>query len=301
MNLSEVLHTESPTEVILRIFDTFTSSDEHWEYFCRHLVALGYDFMCNMLRRLLSTKMKDMMYRDESVREILFFWHKLGLHRLFIDKMHIQTHKEAICSNDEDSGLLHPKLSKFKGILNGIPQKVNEQMVEQKWVMMNRLNSIRLMNWERFDFSLFLKREHNNHQNKLRLDSKGYCYESNSNWKSLRTFGDLEYFMFDGFETERSLVEIVNVMDVQREAYEDEANRTYRNIWLRWDEENARWECDSLQRELMVELRPFVSYRMTVAGSVDLSDIEDFICGWKGADVWKRFKPFVTDFIKLLN
>ena len=298
LNFSEVLHTESPTEVIIRVYDAFTLSETHWEYFLRFVVALGYDMPCNILHRLLSPKMQRM--RDEdSVKHILYVWNKLGLERLFIDKMHIKRHIKPICTNDETVGLLHPKLIKFQGILNDIDEKVNEQQVEQLWVILNKLKCTKLLCEEKHSFSYFLKKQHHNHQNKEKLESIGYCWEPVTNWKSIRTSDLTQYRHFDFFQGEEELLKIKKIKDIERIDVGFSFPTNYRNVWISSGEQQSEWRINEKQKELIEGLTPFVRFRFNMAGIVTVSEVQDYVIGWKGKSAWDTFSCYLTDFVNL--
>lgn len=231
--LSEILHVESPTECIIRIYESLTCNDVHINYFNRYVEVLGYDMMCNIVCRLLSQPMRKMMENDDMVKHILFFFHQLGLQRLFADKMHIQTHVSPMCQNNE-TGALHPKLDKFRGILNDIPTKMNEQVAEQLWVFLNKLKCIRKTIREKFQFSLFMKRQHHNHLNKLRLQKHLYRWESISNFKNLRHYiKNTKAINFH--ETKLPKIEVLHEKGidnhVQRERYDWDTTHKYKNIF----------------------------------------------------------------------
>ena len=302
-SLTEVLHTESQTEVILRIYETFALNNDshiHYDYFCRMIVAFGYDMMCNILERLLSRPMQQLMDRDELVKGILYFFDALGLHRLFIDKMHISTHKHTVCQNDEVTGLLHPHLSKFKGILNGIKGKVNEQQVEQLWKITNVMNSMRLLCPERFGLALILQREHHNHENKNRLEEEGYCWEPICNWKSLRETSIVGLNQFDMLKRISELTQSKMLQDIQRIRFRLKENVEYRNVWTPRDEVHPVFKVNLEQKAILRGVRAHAQYRKNQTGTVHIAEIKVFLTGWKSADVWERFKVIITEYINSL-
>ena len=299
-SLTEVLHTESQTEVILRIFETFTNSTIHHDYYCRQVVAFGYDMMCNILSRLSSPVMDQLMRNDELVKQVLYWWDTLGLHRLFIDKLHISSHDHIFCQNDENTGLLHPKLSKFKGILNEIDEKVNEQQVEQLWRFMNRMGSMRLLCTERFGIALFLQREHHNNENKLRLEAAGYRWEPLSNWNLIREMNEESYFAFDGIASADELLSRQTVGDIQRIGFALDEEIEYRNVWVPWDESESMFKVNQEQLELLKGVKAQVQFRKAMAGTVNIAEIKDFVIGWKSIKIWKRFKVLITNFVASL-
>ena len=302
-SLTEVLHTESQTEVILRTYETFALNNDspiHYEYFCRMIVAFGYDMMCNILERLLSQPMQQLVDKDELVKGMLYFFDALGLDCLFIDKMHISTHKHTVCQNDEATGLLHPKLSKFRGILNGIKEKVNEQQVEQLWKITNVMTSMRLLCPERFGLALILQREHHNHENKIRLEDEGYCWEPLYNWRSLRETSIEGLGRFCALQRIDKLTQSKSLRNIQRIGFRLAENTEYHNVWMPWDESHSVFKVNLEQKAILRGVRAHAQFRINQAGFVDIAEIKDFITGWKSADVWKQYKVIITEYVKSL-
>ena len=303
-SLTEILHTESQTEVILRTYETFALNNDshiHYDYFCRMIVAFGYDMMCNILERLLSRPMQQLMDRDELVKGILYFFDVLGLDRLFIDKMHIKTHKHVVCQNDEATGLLHPNLSKFKGILNGIKEKVNEQQVEQFWKITNVMQSMRLLCPERFGLALILHREHHNHENKIQLEDEGYCWEPLSNWKSLRETSIEGFCQFSGLQTMNQLVHSQTLQSIQRIGFLIDENIEYKNVWMLSDEPVSMFKVNQEQQEILVGLSSFLRFCKVTAGTVTIEEAKEYVCGWKGPKIWKRFEKIIIRLVITFN
>ena len=302
-SLTEVLHTESQTEVILRTYETFALNNDspiHYEYFCRMIVAFGYDMMCNILERLLSQPMQQLVDKDELVKGMLYFFDALGLDRLFIDKMHISTHKHTVCQNDEATGLLHPKLSKFKGILNGIKEKVNEQQVEQLWKITNVMMSMRLLCPERFGLALILQREHHNHENKIRLEDDGYCWEPLSNWKSLRETSIDGFAQFSDLKTIDELVQSKSLRSIQRIGFRLSEHTGYHNIWVPWDKSHSVFKVNLEQKSILRGVRAHAQFRKTQTGTVNIAEIKDFVCGWKSAKIWAQFEVIIAEYVKYM-
>ena len=300
-SLTEVLHTESQTEVILRIYETFALNNDshvHYDYFCRMIVAFGYDMMCNILERLWSKPMRQLMDNDELVKGILYFFDALGLERLFIDKMHISSHKHTVCQNDETTGLLHPNLSKFKGILNGLKEKVNEQQVEQLWKITNPMKSMRLLCSERFGLALFLQREQHNHENKIQLENDGYCWEPLSNWRSLRETSIDGLSQFTELKRADELVHIKTLRSIQRVRFRLAEQVEYHNVWVPYGESHSVFKVNLEQKVVLRGVRAHAQFRKSLAGTVNIAEIKDFVSGWKSPATWNRFKIILSEYIQ---
>ena len=64
VHLSEFVHLESPTAVILRYYESMTNNEICLEYFRRMLLVFGFDCMCNIYKRLLRSFSGKMEYYD---------------------------------------------------------------------------------------------------------------------------------------------------------------------------------------------------------------------------------------------
>ena len=69
---------------------------------------------------------------------MVFAYCKLGFERMVTDKMHIATHTCSLCKLNSNECMLHPNLYKFNGILNKTDGVINEQIVEQFWIVDQR-------------------------------------------------------------------------------------------------------------------------------------------------------------------
>lgn len=329
--LTEVLHHESPTEVILRTYDTFTSSEVHLDYFCRFLVLFGYDMMCNIVVTLLSDTMEKLVVIDESVKYILFFWSVFGLERLFIDKLHVRTHKHKMCQNDENIGILHPKLSKFKRLLtaeekgeeenhlgydedNDLAEdedekeqklkKVNHQQVEQLWKTTNRMKCMRLLSMDKFRFALMMQREHHNNQNKLNLEAIGYRWEIPSNWRKIRSFHSdkkeeksLKWWMFYRLKPWEEWQRIKRISNIERIDFKFDTETEYTNIWLPWDQLNSKFPVNDELHGVIDNLDGYINLNhKPPSATLTESDIEKWVCGIHGRAGWERYNIICIEF-----
>ena len=216
--------------------------------------------------------------------------------------MHISTHTNPICVQSELTGLLHPKLSKFKGILNEIEEKANEQVVEQFWTITNRMKSLRLSGVEKYRFSVFLQQQHHNHHNKLKLEASGYCWEPVTNWKLLREFDETGFFIFDGLEDLESLISKKEIMDIARIDFNLDCDNVYRNVWLPWDDVTGSVvPINKVQRELTEAIQNFVAFRQSTQSPVHMNDVKQYVCAWKGEECWSDFEKYCEQLFSLLT
>ena len=110
VHLTENVHRETPTEVLIETVDAFTTKPSHIDYLER-MEAIGYDNMCGLLSRIYSLGTKKLLTPEQA-----YFWHEMKC-RAFVDSFHISTHKCKLCQKDSNFCVLHPKLPKFKKVL----------------------------------------------------------------------------------------------------------------------------------------------------------------------------------------
>ena len=110
VHLTENVHRETPTEVLIETVDAFTTKSSHIDYFER-MEAIGYDNMCSLLSRIYSLGTKELLTKEQA-----YFWHEMRC-RAFVDSFHISTHQCKLCKQDSTYCTLHPKLPKFKNVL----------------------------------------------------------------------------------------------------------------------------------------------------------------------------------------
>eukprot|EP01083_Nonionella_stella_P239357 837810_1 len=183
IDLSEIAHSESPTVVIRRTNTIYTASNEALNFFCIFIEIFGWDFMCNILRTLLSKRVTKLIETCHLVKLICYFWDKITP-GAFIDPFHVAPHTKPICQNDEEVGLLHTGLAKFKPIFEH--GKINHQKVEQFWRFTNKCKAWRLCRDNKFRFLLWLRREYENHANKQTLEKDGYTWCPLNDFKRIR-------------------------------------------------------------------------------------------------------------------
>ena len=301
VTLQEVRHSESPTEVITRTAECMTSTRPTLEYFKRMLVCNGYDMMCNIVKRLLSKEMSRLISSCSVSRFVVFFWFMLGMHRLFVDKFHIGKHKERVCSTIVGEGVFHPNLSKFEGILNTLQYKVNEGQVEQFWVTMNKLSSIRRMQLEKHSFLLFLKREHHNHQRKMELEAKGYFWEPITNWKCLRQFEPDSIPADFCAGSLPSWTELQNgtkaeITDVERVEFRFNIAQVYSNVWD-CSVEGQQWVLDRTSQKILGLIKARAKQLLKAKGNVSCVEIHTFLEGKLGLEVATNYRQYVNTYL----
>ena len=267
LSLSPILRTESPTEVLLRIVRTVWMGEDYLEMFCRFCTNIGYDMMCNMLKRLLGFKMLDMF--NEGVKDVQFMCYvflAFGLHRLFIDRFHSSKHKMKACC--ETDGVLNYYNIKFKHLMH----KINDNICEQFWVCFNKLKSAKVLGTERFNIMLLLKRELENDDRKRALEKEGYTWEPVRNWMKLYDLSEdnfkewlagvkadkYEPFMptWDKFIIQQP--DEHSLSNVQRETFKLTFAHKYVNIWnVRSSEWKVDVEWQSLLRHIHFGIGPY--------------------------------------------
>ena len=110
VHLTENVHRETPTEVLIETVDAFTTKPSHIDYLER-MEGIGYDNMCNLLSRIYSLGTKELLTHEQA-----YFWHEMRC-RAFVDSFHISTHKCKLCQKDSNYCTLHPHLPKFQNVL----------------------------------------------------------------------------------------------------------------------------------------------------------------------------------------
>lgn len=106
-----IIHRETTTLIIIT-FGYLFEYGSIYEHYYNRIHAVGWDVMCGIFLRLVN-----LMYLKLLDLQMVYAWSLLVL-SLFIDKWHIRTHVRLICSLNIETGLFHPELPKFKGILN---------------------------------------------------------------------------------------------------------------------------------------------------------------------------------------
>ena len=188
IRLREEVYRETQTKSLIDIPDALLNNNEAIEYYNR-ITAIGYDFMC----RMWYTLQKSIKHTNALGNKETKFWSGL-MNRLFIDRFHIKTHLDSLCSQDKTKGIFHPDLPKFKIILRKDDGKkpINDQIVEQFWSAFNKWKNLRAMTNEVFNFFLILKREHHNLYMIDKLTKKGYTFIPYKDIKPLRSFHEIE-------------------------------------------------------------------------------------------------------------
>ena len=183
ISLTENKNRETPTEVIIGLITMLLSSRTLIAY-TERIAGIGYDMMCNLYARARTLITNSLLEPLHSSLIIKFLQH------LFIDKWHVKPHKNALCQNDE-GGLFHPYLPKFKNILYG-NVKTNDQVVEQNWKIINKLKFAKNMRARKFKFLLYDFRKRHNKKNWKRLLQKGYSFVPISNVSTIRNLENIE-------------------------------------------------------------------------------------------------------------
>ncbi len=119
----------------------------------------------------------------------------------------------------------------YIGVLNELGVKINEQIVEQYWSLTNKLKCLRQLGKRKFRFSLFLKREHFNHQIKLSLESKGFVWEPVTNYFALRNFDPTRIPNQIVFQTEEMIYCETKIANNKRATAGFKFKDQYFNVW----------------------------------------------------------------------
>lgn len=185
LTLEENVHRETPTGVIETVARTLTSNAAMIKYFNR-IRSFGWDMACKLLERIISLiKSKKLSHDQKKVYTSEF------LSRMWIDKMHIQSHKcQKYCSNDSKVGLVHPGLPKFQNVLS----KVNGQIVEQTWKKTNRLQFMKKQSKEHYRLLLLEYKDFHNEQTRLRLENDGFSFVSIDEIQPIRDYQNIHNF-----------------------------------------------------------------------------------------------------------
>eukprot|EP01084_Bolivina_argentea_P272083 463151_1 len=300
VTMSEIVYSESKTQAILRTYEAFTTTEMGLLFFCTLWITNGYDMMCNILFRLLGVTLARMMGRSSAVANVLYFWYCFGLNRLYIDAFHIFGHVLDICQYDEQFGLLHPYLSKFKGLFRRDTLKVNHQFVEQLWVETNKCKAWRLMEKDLFCFFLLLKIEYMNHYNKIKLEKEDYCWEKITNWKQIRTFStESTPSTFTRMPTIEQLVEMKTIKNIERCAFDMEITATYWSVWERPDERQPIYCIDNQVRMLRDVSIAYIGFLKHFELDVNLQSLKEYVVQWKNIDFYKNHEPYIKDLLKV--
>ena len=119
VHLTENVHRETPTEVIIETVKAHTKKESHIEYFER-CEAVACDNMCNLLERVYSLGKQGLLTNNQ-----IYFWNEMKC-RSCVDRFHISTHKCKLCSIESEFCVLHPKLKKFREVLRQKENDVND-------------------------------------------------------------------------------------------------------------------------------------------------------------------------------
>lgn len=187
IKLREEIYKETATQIVIETAKAFTCHSSIRKYFDR-LTAIGYDMMCNVNSTFRSLFKNNSLNESENK-----FWLQLQ-DRSFIDIWHISTHKNNLCQPDQKTGIFHPKLKKFRNVLHNIDSnmKINHQVVEQFWKLLNQYRYTRSLSAEKFQFFLLLKREYHNEQRIIQLENEGWKFIDINNISPLRQYKDLK-------------------------------------------------------------------------------------------------------------
>ena len=161
--LQEIVHHETPTEVLLTLISILQSKKQ----FAERITGIGCDMACTLFGRAKTLINKRLL--PESDASVLI---KI-IHILFVDKWHVKGHTDSMCNQGEE-GLLNPYLKKFEGILHGDGVKTNDQIVEQGWKTVNKLRFAKNLTRRKFRFTLLECKQRHNDKNKMNLVKKGY-------------------------------------------------------------------------------------------------------------------------------
>ena len=129
---TEYIHRETPTEVTISAVKAFTAVESNKRYFER-LEALGYDNMCNLMRKIHISGREG---RLDSLQS--FFWSEL-VNRVFVDGFHLSNHTCPLCDKTRQEGtcFLDTSLPKFDIIF---PKQKFEKYMKSKNFKDTRVN-----------------------------------------------------------------------------------------------------------------------------------------------------------------
>lgn len=182
ITITQCVHTESPKRVIYLMLSLMTSA-VFLQYYC-YIQGFGWDIICAIYTHLITLINSELIGSSE----ILFVCGIMGY--FFLDKFHFKNHVFWLCKS-----MFNPNSSRWNKILNN----KNDQIVEQNWVKMNSIISLKRLSHERFNFLLFLIKEWENNKNKKRLESK----YKNIWYEPLQNFYQLRNANFNPSETEK--------------------------------------------------------------------------------------------------
>lgn len=177
--LKPVIYRETSSHVIHAINELlcFPIFMEYMQY----CMGFGWDFVCCMYFHLITLISNDILTNLQVV-----FW-VLVMVYMFIDRFHIRNHKDDICKFIESIGLFHPKLTRWKSLLN----KQNDNVVEQFWVKMNKIYSLKRMCFRKYELTLLLYRDYQNHTILMQYMKKyktKLWFEPHCNFSPIRNF-----------------------------------------------------------------------------------------------------------------
>ena len=174
LSLSENLHRETPTEVLMLLGSVLLSSDAHKEY-TKRIMGIGYDMMCVLYKRLRTLIDGDYLPQEQISLFISF------LHYLFVDAFHVESHTLDLCQ--KINGLFHPRSKKFTEQRTGTS---NASIVEQNWKIINGLTYAKNLGERRFEFMLYEFKKRHNNKNWNRLLKHGYEFIKIKNTAAIR-------------------------------------------------------------------------------------------------------------------
>ncbi|MCP4523717.1 MAG: hypothetical protein GY828_05900, partial [Candidatus Gracilibacteria bacterium] len=214
--------------------------------------AIGYDMMCRIFGRLYT------LAKEKRLSDIRYcFWMNL-INRAFIDGFHIATHKTDMCENKDGEGAFHPKLSKFKKIFGkkikvAMNKKVNSQIVEQFWSIIEKATYIRAMCKEKFHFHLFQVMRYHNTERKLQLEREGWVFIP---IKSVAKLHTIDVNKLPSLPLKKELIKLC-ASTSELPAAELEMKKRMKQSLLRNAKNSKHYKCSKRQRRRMVSTSPF--------------------------------------------
>lgn len=186
--LIPVLRTESPTLILQKFMECAYDDESLKKYFEHCVVVIGWDMMCNIMRTLLSERMKSFLFPsetnktdqkpDDEVIKIYYIFMTFGLHKVFIDAYHAKFHKRIECKCKE--GTFNVNNPKFCNIFGS---EKNGNISEHLWVVLNKLRNIKQLCSEKYQLAVFLRKEMHNNDLKKKFEKEGYYWDSVLNFK----------------------------------------------------------------------------------------------------------------------
>lgn len=173
VNLSQIIHRETPTAIIY-ILLSLMFSPIFLQWYC-YLQGFGWDIICAIYLHLIT------MFNSGELNDlqVIFLSGIMGF--FFLDKFHLKNHVKWLCKT-----LFNPYSQRWNAIL----KNKNDQIVEQNWVKLNRIITLKKLSNSRFNFLLFLIKQYCNNETKKKLESKypNMWYEPLTNFYALRLF-----------------------------------------------------------------------------------------------------------------